>query len=127
MLYGHPPPKCYLVCRSPANCREQIVQFILQNTAADAGPSSSTFVDPYTGAAAYVPPPPGGSGGAPAGGSDPFTGSGAYVPPAGSGAGSGGGYAVTGGGVDPYTGGGPAPPRHLPAKNYLIYDQVGAF
>lgn len=91
-------------------CREQIVQFILQNTAADtAGPSSSgQFVDPYTGAAAYVPPSTGGSSGG-----------------NGLGGGGGGGYGVTGGGADPFTGGGVAPPRHLPAKSYLIYDQVG--
>lgn len=110
-------------------CREQIVQFILQNTASDAGPSSSSFVDPYTGAAAYVPPAPGVGSGTPAGGyagssADPYTGVGAYVPPAGSGAGGEGKYAVTGGGADPYTGGGAAPPRHLPAKSYLVYDQV---
>lgn len=117
------PHVLFLACR---HCREQVVQFILQNTAADAGPSSGTYVDPYTGAAAYVPPAPGGSSGAPAGGTDPYTGSGAYVPQAGGGAGGGGGYGVTGGGADPYTGGGPAPPRHLPAKAYLIYDQVGA-
>ena len=121
-------PSC-LPCR-----REQIVQFILQNTAGDAGPSGSgAFVDPYTGAGAYVPPPPGGSGAAPAasgfggGSADPFTGAGAYVPPPSSsgGGGGGGGHGVTGGGADPFTGGGAAPPRHLPAKNYLVYEQVG--
>ncbi|PRW44412.1 phospholipase A-2-activating [Chlorella sorokiniana] len=115
----------------PATYKEQIVQFILQNTAADTGPSGSRFVDPYTGAAAYVPPAPGGSGGAPGGGhasgsTDPYTGVGAYVPPASSGAGGEGKYGVTGGGADPYTGGGAAPTRHLPAKSYLIYDQVPA-
>ncbi|PSC75649.1 phospholipase A-2-activating [Micractinium conductrix] len=87
----------------PASYKDQIVQFILQNTAGDAGPSAGTgtFVDPYTGAGAYVPPSTSG--------------------PSGSGA---GGYGVTGGGADPFTGGGAAPPAHLPAKTYLIFDQV---
>lgn len=142
------PPRALLHCAplstlsnqtstgTPGN-REQVVQFILQNTAADSGPPGQ-FVDPYTGAGAYVPPPPsaGPSGADPSGGgsfvggsADPFTGTGAYVPSSSVGGGSGGsaagGYGVTGGGADPFTGGGAALPRHLPARNYLIFDQVG--
>jgi phospholipase A-2-activating protein len=88
--------------------REQVVDFILKNTGgAVQAPPLGQYVDPYTGAAAYVPT--GGGGGASSGGG-----------------GGGGSYGVTGGGADPFTGGGAAPPRHLPAKNYLVYDQVGS-
>lgn len=95
---------CVLV---PGFCRDQIVQWILQNTAdSQAGGSAGQYVDPYTGASAYVPPAPSGRGAGGAGGS------------------SSGGYGVTGGGADPFTGGVAARPLHLPAKSYLIYDQV---
>ncbi|KAL4433027.1 hypothetical protein ABPG77_006454 [Micractinium sp. CCAP 211/92] len=91
----------------PATYKDQIVQWILQNTAdSQAGGSAGQYVDPYTGASAYVPPAPSGGGAGGAGG------------------GSSGGYGVTGGGADPFTGGGAARPLHLPAKSYLIYDQV---
>lgn len=92
---------------APQVCREQIVQWILQNTSdSQAGGGTGQYVDPYTGSSAYVPSAPSGGGGA--GGS------------------SSGGYGVTGGGADPFTGGGAARPLHLPAKSYLIYDQVTA-
>ncbi|CAM6039015.1 unnamed protein product [Sphagnum compactum] len=44
----------------PAGYREQVVQFILQNTGSTAAPPQfdPAFVDPYTGANAYVPRPP---------------------------------------------------------------------
>lgn len=119
-----PPNTNIPPCLPARPCRDQVVEFILANTAADTSAApSGTYVDPY-GAGAYVPPPPSAPGAAAAGGfaggsADPFTGAGAYVPAA-----SGGG--VTGGGADPFTGGGAAPPRHVPAKAYLVYDQVGA-
>ena len=92
-------PLCFL-CR----CRQQIVQFILQNTAgAVQAPIDPQFVDPFTGAGAYVPTSTSGFG---------------------SGGGSGGGSA-TGGNVDPFTGSGGSAIRHLPAKEYLVFDQVG--
>ncbi|KAL4428166.1 hypothetical protein ABPG75_002255 [Micractinium tetrahymenae] len=91
----------------PSTYMEQIVQWILQNTAdSQAGGGGGQYVDPYTGASAYVPPAPSGGGAGGAAGS------------------AAGGYGVTGGGVDPFTGGGAARPLHLPAKSYLIYDQV---
>lgn len=90
-------------------CREQIVQWILQNTAGvQAGGGAGQYVDPYTGASAYVPTAPGGAG-------------------TGAGGANAGGDGVTGGGADPFTGGGAARPLHLPAKSYLIYDQVTAW
>lgn len=90
----------------PMEYKEQIVQFIIQNTG-NAGPvPSGNYVDPFTGGSAYVPPPistaPGTAGVAPS--SD---------------------YMVTGGGADPFTGVArptSAPQRHLPAKKYLVFD-----
>ena len=82
------------------------MSFILNGTNGTVQVPNSSYVDPYTGASAYVPSY--GSGG---------------------GSGSGGNSAgVTGGGADPFTGGGAAAaaPRHIPAKGYLIFDQVGA-
>jgi hypothetical protein len=109
----HRPDRACLPCLPAClpSCREQIVGFILSSTqGAVQAPSGAGYVDPYTGASAYVPPTTSGFGG-------------------GSSGGGGGSGAVTGGGADPFTGGGgggAAPPRHIPAKAYLIYDQVGA-
>lgn len=88
-----------------------MVEFILRNTQGGVqAAAAGQYVDPFTGASAYVPPAT--SGGAGSGG-------------AGGSSSGGGGYAVTGGGADPFTGGGAAPLTHLPAKSYLVYDQVG--
>jgi phospholipase A-2-activating protein len=42
----------------PLTYREQIVQFILQNTGQANVPLDNSFVDPYTGANAYMPGQP---------------------------------------------------------------------
>jgi phospholipase A-2-activating protein len=97
----------------PAAYREQIVQFILQNTGGAGGGGAAApgqYVDPYTGASAYVP------------GSAPAAGAGQ---PGFGGAAPGGG--VTGGGVDPFTGGGGGgggggAARHTPARACMLYD-----
>lgn len=85
----------------PAGYRDQIVQFILRNTAdgaaggmAAGGGDASTFVDPFTGASAYVPRGYGG-------GAAVTSSSVAHMP-------------VTGGGADPYTGGSHAAPSPAP-------------
>ncbi len=104
-VYHHlcPPPPV-------PTTREQIVQFILQNTqdtAAFHNPVPMN-VDPYTGSGAYVPgtagPVPGSRG--PAGG-------------------VGNGYAVTGGGADPYTGGqsggGGGGSSHVPCRCVCLF------
>lgn len=86
----------------PTSFKEQIVAFIMQNTGQPSGSAQAggSFVDPYTGAAAYVPPAPTQQAGGPAAG----------------------GFAVTGGGADPFTGGGAAVACHTPAKGYLLFD-----
>lgn len=91
----------------PVGYREQIVAFILQNTAAarqgrGSGNDDTTgrYVDPYTGAPAYVPPPP-------------STSTQQQQQ-----------YAITGGGADPYTGSGglAAAKKHVPLTSYMVFD-----
>jgi len=87
----------------PPGYKEQIVEFILQNTqkSVAVGRGTGAHVDPYNGASAYVPPPSQGhQHGGPVGG----------------------GYSVTGGGADPFTGGSGVATRHTPAKEYLFFD-----
>eukprot|EP00887_Chlorella_sp_A99_P006848 scaffold2.g6848.t1 len=104
----------------PTTYREQIVQFILQNTGGRvSAPPIGLNPDPYTGGGAYVPGA--GSSDFPSGGAsygdsaDPYTGSGAYVP----GSSSGGEQWRRGGAATT------APQlRHVPARTYLVYDQV---
>jgi phospholipase A-2-activating protein len=94
----------------PGTYKEQIVQFIMQNTTASiggrgGGGGGSSYVDPYTGASAYVPPPP-------------ATSTGDFAPVATN-------NAVTGGGVDPFTGSGrsiAAAGNHLPAKAFYFFE-----
>jgi len=95
----------------PGTYKEQIVQFIMQNTTASIGSGSGgggagggAYVDPYTGASAYVPPAPGTS----TGGVAPVTTN----------------NAVTGGGVDPFTGSNrpSAAVKHLPAKAFYLFE-----
>jgi phospholipase A-2-activating protein len=92
----------------PGTYKEQIVQFIMQNTTASSGGgrTSGAYVDPYTGATAYVPPAPGAAA----------TGSGAATTTHNA--------AVTGGGVDPFTGSGRpiAAVNHLPAKSFYLFE-----
>lgn len=89
MMHGSDTVVKYLA-RTPRTNREQIVQFILQNTQDTAAFHNPipVNVDPFTGAGAYVPgtagPQPGRQGA-----SQPS--------------------AVTGGGVDPFTGSSAAP------------------
>jgi hypothetical protein len=91
------------------------VDFILKSTGGGVQAPAVQYHDPLTGTG-YVPPPSGG-GSQPAAGASSGAGAG----------GSGGAFAATGGGADPFTGGGrSAGPRHLPAKAYLVYDQVCA-
>ena len=89
----------------PVSYQEQIVQFILQNTdgaEVQQITEDNGFVDPYTGASAYVPPPPS------ANTSEAIGGIGQ----------------VTGGGVDPYTGQNMSQSkRHVPANSYLVFDK----
>ncbi|KAI3428691.1 hypothetical protein D9Q98_007514 [Chlorella vulgaris] len=97
----------------PQTYREQVVDFILKSTGGGVQAPAVQYHDPLTGTG-YVPPPSGG-GSQPAAGASSGAGAG----------GSGGAFAATGGGADPFTGGGgSAGPRHLPAKAYLVYDQV---
>uniref|UniRef100_A0A7S1T7Z2 PFU domain-containing protein n=1 Tax=Tetraselmis chuii TaxID=63592 RepID=A0A7S1T7Z2_9CHLO len=83
----------------PATYKDQMVQFILQNTGGNVTMPVSNL--------------------------DPYTGSGAYVPSAGSGFPSSGSTqgTVTGGGVDPYTGGmsQPVALQHCPLKTHLSW------
>lgn len=119
----------------PQTYREQIVQFIVQNTGGAVSMDVPMVnADPYTGGNAYVPtgaalnrgpPPPGGAA------VDPFTGSGAYVPRAGQGAGNAAptaGFSVTGGGADPFTGSSARPsaqgPSHIPYRSALVFDSL---
>ncbi len=89
----------------PNQFKDQIVAFIEANTGATtAAPAAApgAYVDPFTGASAYVPPP-----------------AAAAAAPAPVGAPA----AVTGGGVDPFTGGGAvAAVRHLPARAFLLFE-----
>ena len=96
----------------PMEHKEQIVQFIIQSTGGgNTNPNTTgNFVDPYTGASAYVPSSSSGGGG-------------------GAAAATGQGFSVTGGGVDPFTGGGgggggahAAKSAHLPAKSFFVFD-----
>jgi phospholipase A-2-activating protein len=106
----------------PSEYKEQIVEFILRNTGTGSGGQvasapahSQTFVDPYTGHAAYVPPPPSSS-------------------QRGTSESLGTGGQITGGGVDPFTGRpsiatlGSLPSDAMyyhtviPAKEYLCFD-----
>lgn len=92
----------------PGTYKEQIVQFIMQNTTASSGSGgggAGMYVDPYTGASAYVPPPPGAS-------------TGDFAPVGTNSA------AVTGGGVDPFTGSGRpiTAVNHLPAKAFYLFE-----
>jgi phospholipase A-2-activating protein len=92
----------------PGTYKDQIVQFIMQNTTASVGGggNSGNYVDPYTGASAYVPgPPPGAS-------------TSRYIPN------NTANDAVTGGGADPFTGGGRATAAvsHLPAKMFYLFE-----
>ena len=98
----------------PVTYKEQIVQFIMQNTTASGGAGGSggggggSYVDPYTGASAYVPAPPGAS-----------TGMNTTFP-----TNTSTNYGVTGGGVDPFTGSGRpvAAVSHLPAKSFYLFE-----
>jgi len=101
----------------PTTYQEQIVQFIIQNTGGAVQPppigGGGGFVDPFTGANAYVPPPPvsgimsNGGGGAPS--SSAATATMATT-------------TATGGGVDPYTGSQSSVKKCIPARHYLLYD-----
>ena len=94
---------CACMCAT-WHCREQIVQFIIQNTAGGVTPPPMPMnVDPLTGGSAYVPPSTG----------------------AGSSAAS---YGVTGGGADPFTGASSAvaASTHVPARVPLVYDAAPA-
>ena len=82
----------------PVSYREQIVNFIVQNTpegSALGGASPAGNVDPFTSGGAYVPPSAGGAGGRggapPPLNADPFTGTGASGGAGGGGGGGGGG------------------------------------
>ena len=82
----------------PTEFKEQIVQFILQNVD-DVRGGAPGFVDPYTGASAYVPQS-------------------TTTAPTGVGAGPN---------VDPFTGGAAAPlavVKHCPAKSFLLFDAM---
>lgn len=88
----------------PAQFKEQIVQFIMQNTGGSSSGASAppgAYVDPFTGASAYVPP---------ATQSAPRAAPGAQL------------GAATGGGVDPFTGRSAAANQHLPARAFLLFD-----
>lgn len=103
----------------PAEYKEQIVEFILRNTSTGSGTGTGigpteSFVDPYTGHAAYVPPPS----------SRHSMSEGAVLSQ---------NSCVTGGGVDPFTGGtqgsrlgglGAYQPLGIPAKEYLCFDTL---
>jgi phospholipase A-2-activating protein len=96
----------------PEAYKEQIVVFVLQNTGGGGsgsgggggGGGGGQYVDPFTGASAYVPPAPGAARPAAA-----------PAPPAGAGG-------ATGGGADPFTGEAAGARRHLPARGPLLYD-----
>ncbi|KAK9806981.1 hypothetical protein WJX72_009418 [[Myrmecia] bisecta] len=122
----------------PATYREQIVNFILQNTggtvALPAIPMQN--VDPFTGTGAYVPGAGVGGVGQPphtvtGGSADPFTGAGAYAPsasqpPSRPAASPTPMQGATGGGVDPFTGASSrsraARLRHVPGRQFMIFD-----
>jgi phospholipase A-2-activating protein len=92
----------------PVTYKEQIVEFIMQNTtpaSGAGGAGAGNYVDPYTGASAYVPPPPGATSG--------FA-TNATTTTANN--------AVTGGGVDPFTGSARSAVDHLPAKTFYLFE-----
>lgn len=98
----------------PTTYQEQIVQFIIQNTGGAVQPSpigGGEFVDPFTGANAYVPRPP--VSGVSNGGGAPSLSSAAATMAT---------TTATGGGVDPYTGSQSSVEKHIPARHYLLYD-----
>eukprot|EP00899_Mesostigma_viride_P019018 jgi/Mesvir1/27117/Mv20795-RA.2 len=95
--------------------REEVVRFIIANTAPLRGsPSTATqCVDPFTGAGAYCPPAYApGVPSAPAGG-DPFTSQGAYAP-----AGVGAPASAPAGQVVP------SPQGHIPKISLIFFDAV---